>query len=86
MRLELRSENQTELIVDDDLFGHLKFQYFNSESIKKIGSKAFRKSAQSMLTFRCLDCNLVNEPPNYYLWSAFSQIKDVLEVDLGSHR
>lgn len=31
--LELRTENQTELILDNDLFSDLTFQYFNSKGI-----------------------------------------------------
>ena len=84
-------DNLTEIIdsnqlnLNDKSFADLTFEGFYGNGIRRIGTKAFDKSTETIIYFWCINCELPDSPSNYNIWTTLSQLKQLqlLFIDLN---
>lgn len=84
-RIELYNYNKSapKLTLTDNLFADLTFSNFYGFGIEKISNNAFNKMKYAMTSFNCIACELVNQSPNYHIWSTLNQMIKLQFLDLG---
>ena len=63
------TQNETELILNDNSFADLTFNRFYGENVKRISLNAFGKATKTIRFFVCFYCNLQNQQPKYDIWT-----------------
>ena len=84
-QIQLYNYNKSapKLTLTDNLFADLTFSSFYGFGIGKISNNAFNKTKHAITSFSCIACELVNQSPNYDLWSTLSQMNKLMFLDLG---
>lgn len=71
------------LTLENNVFSDITFESFYGVNIEKIGSNAFRKTANNITTFNCRDCFLQHQSPKYDFRTIFSEMNQLYALDLG---
>ena len=58
----------------------MTFENIDTYSVEKIHSKAFGKTAKTLVSYWCVACSIENLPPNYDLWKAVGQLTKLTEL------
>ena len=70
----------TKKTLNENQFSDLTFEIISAGYVNRIHSKAFGKTAQTLVSYWCVACLIENSPPNYDLWKAVGQLTKLTEL------
>ena len=79
-----KSENETELVFNENSLADLTFNEIYAEGFTKLSTNAFTKLGSTLKLFICSPCEIANSPPNYDVWKSLTKLTqtNTLSIDL----